>query len=716
MSFANTKSGLIGGIFIGAVGSSIGGLVSDFFASDDGSPNVAIALGAIALTIFIALVIHYWQSLLSSYEIVLEYSEAPPRSRERRIYNKTARNLTTTNKRNDVLAGKIYSKLIKEALNWTEKLLADDSEKTTSLWPRAFGLQNNYSLWTAPSYDRCLYLALIYPVLGLFIVWAFTGESGHFEEALSLKGQVSDLRWWIISLMILLGFTIYRAKQSIRFVRTLWLVIAAVTYLIFVELFLDYLGTRIDDGNIIVSFPFLVAMASVLIAILGGIDLLLLFIFPYIFGILLLIVYGLFVTLFETNIDTLNLGHTLLIFGLIVLFPITIIIGLTSKRYLKFITDTTTYLVCLSFTFTYLIVPLVGDFSQGSILSPEGELIAASVIKIAIGTLASIGLAYVIFKILKACRTYVQNSRKIWPGVVAVASSVSIAISQLDTTTFETAGVFELTFSVAMGATLTLFFVSIILNLNKLKYGLVYITTIGYIVVTMLVPIVSNSLFGDKWHVLAPVLVFYGLFVLVNAPFDWFTIGVTRALLYRGLERKGWWPLVYGLVDLLIASIIAIALAIFLLLSVQLFNAVASVESIDSLINPRSVLLDFSNPNYRWQSGNWWIYFMLFSTMIPSWINLSIGSISLIRGVPLLSKWLGKKLKPSKSVPASERYAIATMLAFQTFSGYIFSFIFVGALIYFVFSLFLPLIGLNLLSVLIFLEEIDLPRKIFEYF
>lgn len=51
------------------------------------------------------------------------------------------------------------------------------------------------------------------------------------------------------------------------------------------------------------------------------------------------------------------------------------------------------------------------------------------------------------------------------------------------------------------------------------------------------------------WNVAGPLLLFVGLLTLLNAPFDWASLGLTRALLRLGLERGGWWPLVYGLVD-----------------------------------------------------------------------------------------------------------------------------------------------------------------------
>jgi hypothetical protein len=46
------------------------------------------------------------------------------------------------------------------------------------------------------------------------------------------------------------------------------------------------------------------------------------------------------------------------------------------------------------------------------------------------------------------------------------------------------------------------------------------------------------------WQMLGPLLLFLGLLTLLNAPFDWVSVGLTRALLRRGPELGGWWP--YG--------------------------------------------------------------------------------------------------------------------------------------------------------------------------
>jgi hypothetical protein len=44
----------------------------------------------------------------------------------------------------------------------------------------------------------------------------------------------------------------------------------------------------------------------------------------------------------------------------------------------------------------------------------------------------------------------------------------------------------------------------------------------------------------DNWgEVVGPMLLFLGLLTLLNAPFDWASLGLTRALLRRGLECGG---------------------------------------------------------------------------------------------------------------------------------------------------------------------------------
>jgi hypothetical protein len=77
------------------------------------------------------------------------------------------------------------------------------------------------------------------------------------------------------------------------------------------------------------------------------------------------------------------------------------------------------------------------------------------------------------------------------------------------------------------------------------------------------------------WTITGPLLLFLGLLTLINAPFDWISLGLTRALLRRGLELGGWWPYLLALVDAALAAVIIALLAITMLLGVQTFDHLA---------------------------------------------------------------------------------------------------------------------------------------------
>jgi hypothetical protein len=70
---------------------------------------------------------------------------------------------------------------------------------------RYFGdLRQPTPLWTAASYDRCLLLALLYPILSIVLIWVATGGVGPAEKALRLARGVG----WEKRLLALLATTL----------------------------------------------------------------------------------------------------------------------------------------------------------------------------------------------------------------------------------------------------------------------------------------------------------------------------------------------------------------------------------------------------------------------------------------------------------------------------------------------------------------------------
>jgi excisionase family DNA binding protein len=130
------------------------------------------------------------------------------------------------------------------------------------------------------------------------------------------------------------------------------------------------------------------------------------------------------------------------------------------------------------------------------------------------------------------------------------------------------------------------------------------------------------SLFG-----LSLVLMF-GLVPLVNLPFDWFSLGLTRALLRRGCEPNALSPLWLGLLDFVFGMILLIVLALALIAALQQADAILIHFGRKPAANV-TVLLHHIADDPR-DAGNFWAYFTLFSTLIPSVLNATIGAVSLI--------------------------------------------------------------------------------------
>ena len=129
------------------------------------------------------------------------------------------------------------------------------------------------------------------------------------------------------------------------------------------------------------------------------------------------------------------------------------------------------------------------------------------------------------------------------------------------------------------------------------------------------------------------------MLTLVNAPFDWFAIGLTRALLRRGLAPGGRGPFFYAIVDAIVAPPVITLLAFVAVFAVQTFDDIAVLRA---GAQARTLPLGPLFQGLEARPGDpefWWLWLMLFSTMTPSALNLCIAAASLIRGLPFLNSW-----------------------------------------------------------------------------
>jgi hypothetical protein len=210
------------------------------------------------------------------------------------------------------------------------------------------------------------------------------------------------------------------------------------------------------------------------------------------------------------------------------------------------------------------------------------------------------------------------------------------------------------------------------------------------------------------------LLLFLGLLTLINAPFDWASLGLTRALLRRGLEVGGWWPYFFALIDAALAAFVITALMIAMVIGVQAFDTVA-VYSGGAPVLPLKPLFDGvathpSEPEY------WWLYALLISSMIPSMLNLAIGGASFLRGVPGLPSVLLGFLPAGKAVPPFDRAWTALVLTAQTFLGVGLGIAAQAFLAIGIIGYVLPWLGLHLLDVARSVAVFNLPERVWVLF
>ncbi len=451
------------------------------------------------------------------YYVGLVGQESQPESSlERQFYEKLRASLAGDNP-----AARLYAQWLTKFLDWIERFCGDVGMADRTLFPRFFWLTKPAPLWTAPALDRCLLIAVIYPVATIFLIWMLFGQVGPAETALGLR---ADLPVW----RRVLGVAAYAASAL-----GIWRYTIATGRRSFVW------------GSIVFFSPF-VGLGAL------GFD---------------------------------NLGASAVI---------------------SFFIYQIVYVLAFAFVF----------------------------------------------------------------AVVAVGSAAS---------KYKSLGFY-------------LFFLSAM--------------TVACVAAAKLAAL------PYFWQGYGPFLLFLGLLTLLSAPFDWVSLGLTRALLRRGLELEGWWPYLLALLDACLAAIIVALLALVMVLGVQTFDELAvhsggktaAVLDLDILFD--GLAKDPAAPK------NWWAYALLLSSMIPSLVNLAIGGMALTRGIPWLGRLLLQWIPADRAVPLYKQQLAATGLTAQVFAGVLLG---VAAQVFLlsgvVFHL-MPAIGLDLLAMARAIAEYDLPSRV----
>jgi hypothetical protein len=549
-------AGLIGVLFV----LLLTPLVADQWAKTLGvSPAAPLALLLAVSGVALAL-------LHSRYFGMLSAGAEGAGSLERQGYDTLRQNLATGGH-----AVRVYSRWLTVFLNAVDGFFGDAGMADRTLFPRAFGLRTPAPLWTAPAFDRCLLLALLYPIVTVYIMWTVSGHVGPAEEALGLPGALSSWKRGIaVTALGLSAFGFWRSARMSGRISFVWSIVGGAVAVV--------AGIFAVPG----SGPFAVAVASV-----GA------------------------------------------------------------------------------FAVAVAVIGAVADASD-----VYGRVYG----RFAVAGPFAVGVAVIPVVVVRAFDAFTST---------VTASVIMITVSQLNATAIRNRwhGIF-----------LLLFFVG---------------TTSGCL---MAAHLLSSS---PDWHSSGPLLLFLGLLTLLNAPFDWASLGLTRALLRLGLELKSWWPFLLALVDGLFAAVIVALLALTMVIGVQTFDALA-VHGGGKPVLPLDILFKgiAAHPE---APEFWWVYALLLSTMIPSLINLMIGGTALMRAVPGLSQWLLNYLPATGAVRTYDRAWIAAVLTGQVALGVILGVGMQALLAYGLIFYAMPAVGLGLLDVTRGLADLELPTRLIRF-
>lgn len=209
---------------------------------------------------------------------------------------------------------------------------------------------------------------------------------------------------------------------------------------------------------------------------------------------------------------------------------------------------------------------------------------------------------------------------------------------------------------------------------------------------------------SSTWGKAGPMILYMGFLPVLNSVFDWISVGITRALMWRGIQRRAWWPLYYSLIDAAIAVVLIFLLSACLIISVLVFNCAANCACVGNDVQLDVAGLLYGIQSHPLDSGFWWAYALVGTTLLPSITNLMIGGASTTSGIPWLSNILLDSMPKDNSPPIHDRIWMALLWASNRVLGGMVGIIvqvtlLVGLLVY-----ILPPVGIELLD---FLETLE---------
>lgn len=494
-----------------------------------------------------------------------------------------------------------YARRLNAFLAKVDGFFGDAGKAEQRFWP----LREPAALWTAPAFDCCLLLAFFYPIMTIFIVWAVSGEVGPAEQALRLT---SVDYWRRLAVIASLGATVFAywhlplPAQELELRWFVWHAALVVTSFVAGAVVVAIVGFSVVGLIVIVAVALALALGGIGAGVGAG----------AVAGVVTLpcavAVGASAVTVVVAVGRLLSTGSGFLVGAGPLVVVVAVIVAVA-------------IIVCGVAVFGGALL-----FSRNVLeLNPDKALTSIIVI-----LCVSLGGGFVAD----------VSSRGAFPDPVLVAGAgIAIGVG---------VGVRVHDMSVKQG--------------SQDKFQILFLL-IGFVVCLASARWLPS--FSD-WDRTSPPLLFLGLLTLINAPFDWLALGLTRLLLRWGIQKGGQWPYVFALGDAILASALIALLAVAMVFATDWFNYLAELGGGEKarVLPPMQFYLAVLRagpqaPEY------WWLYATLFSTMIPSVINLFIAGFSFLRGLPMLRLWLLSVMRENEALPATDRIGAAAILTLQ---------------------------------------------------
>ena len=433
-----------------------------------------------------------------------------------------------------------------------------DADRSKGFVYRIFG----FNPFTSESYEKCLSLALIYPLLSFLVTWVMgaTGQVGDISlfEHITTNGN-NFQRWLIILAMILLMAS---SVWSIRHLKSYkQLIFLSLMFLVFSAL-AKWVGISTGFAKLYL-FTWAVFLLAFLPIYIGG----------WLAGLLL----------FRSNKHS---HRAIYAFAFIFAFAFSVAIGIIGG-------DTS---------------PQVDSLNASGLLRNAHVLSSAFVIAIsfALSVTFTFTFAFAVFV------TY---------GVsLTVDSGLAIAYD------------FAISAAVASFATIS---IREIQKWSAAKFGAEGRFWLLYTLLVSVLSFAAVSVLTDKVYRFWILCLL--LMPLVSAPLNWFSLGITRGLLQavRSGKHTGIQALTWAILDLLWAVLFLLLITLMLLGVSEITNLMGTEDVVNVLEVLKGIGEGPAEPD------NWWIYFMLLSTVLPTLIHFALAGAAATLWLPRNTRrWL----------------------------------------------------------------------------